>query len=208
MKITKIAVSLFVVGLLALTGCSSTEAVSADPPKVESATAQETAAENPEAEAAAEESKTSPRGNLIKAVGEGAGVTNSNGDTIAEFVVNSIEVDGVCNGDYPAPAENGHMLILDVSITTYPELADPESIVPTFNLNPYLMKVVAPNGTTSNAELGSMASYTCLPDAEEIPQDIGPAENVTGKLALDSEVPNGTLIITPMGSSTGWEFEF
>lgn len=106
--------------------------------------------------------------------------------------------------DYPA--ENGHLIVLDVSIETFPALS--ESDWPTFDLNPYGMKVIAPNGTTSNANLSTTATYSCLPDGEMIPAGgIGPAEKVTGKIVLDSEVPSGILVITE-GSPNGWEYRF
>lgn len=195
---------------LLLTGCSTGQTEAA-PPKVESAapltvspepmSETPTAAETETAEAA----PTSERGNLIKKVGEGAGWTED-GETLAEFVVNSITVDPVCTEPYAEPAENGHLIALDVSVQTYPELAN--SLYQTFNLNPYMMKIVAPNGTTSNAELGSMASFSCLSDTVSLPAEgVGPAEKVTGNIVIDSEVPSGTLLISADGSNW-WEYEF
>lgn len=215
MNIKKIAATAALAGLIALTGCSSTASEAENsPPTVEAAaspteTVTETTAPEPTTapttEAAVEGPNLSPRGNIVKALGEGAGVMNSEGEVVAEFVVNSITPDAVCTGPYATAPENGHILILDVSISTKPELA--AEIFPMFDLNPYSMKVIADNGTTSNANLASVATYSCLPDGEVVPSGIGPAENVTGKIVLDSEVPSGTLVIGGYGL-TGWEYEF
>lgn len=199
---------------LLLTGCTTNQTEAA-PPKVETAApltvSPEPVTKVPTTTAPAEETKTagaaptSERGNLIKQVGEGAGWTED-GKTLAEFVVNSITVDPVCTAPYAEPSENGHLIALDVSIQTYPELA--ESLYPSFNLNPYMMKIVAPNGTTSNAELGTMASFSCLTDTVSLPAEgVGPAEKMTGSIVIDSEVPTGTLLITADGRNW-WEYEF
>lgn len=186
-----------VAALIALSGCSTDEGAKA--PDVDAAGGSESAA--PTAD-----SGRSERGNLIKSIGEGAGATNMAGDQVADFVVNSITVDPVCTGEYPTPPENGHFIALDISIETHPELADEG--YPVFMLNPYDMKVVAPNGTTSNASLATVATYGCLPEGELLPsQGLGPAEKATGKLLLDSEVPSGTLVITN-GIGGGWEYAF
>lgn len=206
--------ALIALTVLLLTGCSTAQ-TDAAPPEVESAkpatvtpvpileppTTTEPAEESPTAEAA----PTSERGNPIKQVGEGASWTE-NGEPLADFVVNSITLDPVCTAPYAGPPENGHLIALDVSVQTYPALAD--SLFQTFNLNPYMMKVVAPNGTTSNAELGTVASFSCLPDTVLLPAEgVGPAEKMTGNIVIDSEVPSGTLLVTADGSNW-WEYEF
>lgn len=196
---------------LLLTGCGST-AGSTDAPSVPPAAESETTtAENSETNIAAEATPTEPagekseRGNLIKKVGEGAGITD-NGTEVASFVINSITVDGQCTNEFAEKAENGHILILDVSVKTEPALAD--SVFPSFGLNPYDFKTIAPNGTTSNADMGTMATYTCLDDSEILPQDIGPAEQATGKVVLDAETAEGTLVFKPGYAAAGWEWEY
>lgn len=210
MKITKSLAALTLTALLGLTACGSEQAAP-DAPAVDAAgkSSSPTATATESAEPKEDEPERSDRGNLIKEIGQGAGVYDLDSkDPLATFVVNAIEVDPVCNAEYAAdyPPENGHLLALDVSIETFPELA--ESDWPTFSLNPYSMKIVAPNGTTSNAELSTMATYNCFDDSVMVPSaGLGPAEKATGKIVLDSEVPAGTLIIT-QGGTIGWEYEF
>ncbi|WP_336711262.1 hypothetical protein [Arthrobacter sp. USHLN218] len=186
---------------LLLTGCGSTpqsaEAPSVAPAGETSAVAKAT----PTATAA----ERSDRGNLIKEVGQGAGISDD-GTDVASFVINSITVDGKCSGQFASEPENGHILILDVSVKTEPALAD--SVVPSFGLNPFEFKTIAPNGTTSNADLGTAASFSCLDDSELLPSEIGPAEKATGKVVLDAETAEGVLVFHPGYAAAGWEWKY
>lgn len=188
-----------IAALIALGGCSTQTEAKA--PEVEAAGAGASQSPSPKAR----DKDRSERGNLIKEFGQGAGLSNEDGDQVVDFVVNSI-TPVTCTGEFATAPVNGNMLALDVSIKTYPELADDP--YPIFTLSPYQMKVIAPNGTTSNADLASPATYSCLPDGELIPSaGLGPAENVTGKILIDSEVPSGTLVISA-GPGAGWEYTF
>lgn len=186
------------VALLAIGGCSTqSEAVA---PDVEAAGAGASATPTPKP------TDRSERGNLIKEFGQGAGMTNADGDQIVSFSINSI-APAVCTGEWATPPENGHLFVLDVAVETLPKLA--ESPMPIFNLSPHSMKIVAPNGTTSNANLGTAATYGCFPESEMLPTSIGPAEKATGKIVIDSEVPSGTLIVNDSFSGLmGWEYTF
>lgn len=209
----------FALSALLLAGCSagtnSPEAPTVEPaaPSASEATetetteASEAATPEPSADAtsAAPEAAKSTRGNLIKQIGEGAGLTEG-GKQVVTFVVNSITVDAPCTGDFPQPVQNGHIVVLDVSVVTDPALA--ESVMPTFYMTPFEFTEIAPNGTTSNADLGTAATYGCLPDAEVLPQTIGPGENVTGKVVLDVTNPTGTLVYKSGGNTFGWEWTY
>lgn len=212
----------FALSALLLAGCG-TEANSPEAPTVEPAASaatetteaavsetSEPATPSPEAAAettsAAPEAEKSTRGNLVKEIGEGAGMTDEDGEQLVSFVVNSISIDVPCTHEYSQAPENGHIMVLDISVVTEPALA--ESLDPTFQFNPYGFTEIAPNGTTSNADLGTMATYSCLPDAEVLPQTIGPGEKVTGKVVLDVTNPSGTLVFKYGGSPSGWEWTY
>lgn len=207
MKLNKSLTALAITALLGLTACSS-EPNNPEAPDV-AAAGESSAAAAESATPAPNEPKRSARGNLIKEIGQGAGTSDpETKDQLATFVVNSIEVDPVCTRPDAAtyPPENGHLIALDVSIETFPELSETEW--PKFALNPYNMKVIAPNGTTSNANLSTMASSGCFDDSELVPVNgLGPAEKVTGKIVLDSEVASGVLVVSENGV-TGWEYTF
>ena len=155
----------------------------------------------------------SPRGNFIKEVGKSAGITNKDTERIVNFTVNSITPDAPCTGPYAQPVVNGHVVVLDVSIETFPALADPNGGYSEFDMNAGMFKFVGTNGTTFNGDLNTQGAYMCLADEESISHNgrgIGPAEKVTGKIALDVPESHGTLIFKShlTSGSTGWEWTF
>jgi predicted small secreted protein len=142
---------------------------------------------------------TSPRGNLIKTVGQTAGQTY-NGQTTVTFVVKSIEVDAKCSSSFYTP--KGHIVVMTVDAETTPALAnDP---MKSWALNMFAWKAIADNGTTVN---GTPVAVGCLDSAEQLPS-MGPAEKATGKIAFDLPSAAGTLIYTIPGETSGWEWAY
>lgn len=193
----------FGLSLSACGGSLSTTAT-ATAPSVEAVPASATPTPTPTASQPAK----SPRGNLIKTVGQPAGQTDPvTKKQVVNFTINSITVDPPCTGPYAQPAEKGHFVILDASIETFPELA--EVSYPKFDLSPHSFQFVGANGTTYNGNLTSGASYGCLPENEVLPiNGVGPAERVTGKIILDVPETTGTLVFKSMGGLSGWEWAF
>lgn len=181
-----------------------------------SATTEPSASATPEISASAAPSASastapaaekSERGNLVKQVGQGASLLGApGGEPSVSFVINSITVDEPCTTEFATPPENGHFVILDVSVKTEPTLA--ESEIPQFYMGSGDWKAIAPNGTTSNANAGTGPSYSCLTEAETLPQVFGPAEQATGKIVLDVENPEGTLIFKTPAAISGWEWGY
>lgn len=188
---------------LGLTACGGTPSATATSPSVEGIGATPAAAAP-----ASEGPKKSPRGNLIKAIGEPAGQSDQiTKKQIVNFTVNAITVDAPCTGSYPSPSENGHFVVLDVVAETLPELA--ESSYPKFDINPANFQFVGANGTTFNGNLGTAGSYSCLADAERFPMNgMGPAEKVAAKVVIDVPETTGTLVYKSLGSLAGWEWAF
>src|SRR4051794_39450767 len=98
---------------LLLAGCASTARdTSADPtlPAKSSAT-QTTTAATPSGP------QKSPRGNIIKALGQEGyycADTTCTGPMAVTFTVDTITVDPPCTSDYPQPAENGHLIAVAI----------------------------------------------------------------------------------------------
>ncbi|UTT70566.1 DUF4352 domain-containing protein [Arthrobacter sp. DNA4] len=154
----------------------------------------------------------SPRGNLIKKLGDPAGITNKDGKPMVNFTVNSITPDAPCTGPYPQAPQNGHFVVLDVAVETTPDFVSSQGPL-TFDMGPGMMKFVGKNGTTYNGNLGTGPAYTCLPDTQMLSANgrgIGPAEKVTGKVVLDVPDTTGTLIYTNylISNIGGWEYNF
>lgn len=184
-------------------------------PTSEEATPTARVPEPPQEEPVTEEPTTEPpgpsrseRGNVIKAIGEAAAIIGDDGQPLVTFVVNSITLDVVCTEAGAEPAENGHLLAVDVSVQTSPAMADPDALISTFDMSSYSFRTIAPNGTSSNAAADSFATLFCLNDAALLPSSIGPGENVTGIVLLDVETPQGVLIYENVWISDAWEWNY
>lgn len=147
----------------------------------------------------------SDRGNLVKKIGQLAGLSGENpNDVIAEFKITSIETDVKCTEEFAQPSENGHFIAITMEVQTTPKLAE-QSFSNAVYFTPVDFKVIGPDGSRENDSLGN--SFSCLPDAELLPGEIGPSETATGKIVLDSAYTEGVLVFNPM-FDTGWEWEF
>lgn len=186
--------------VLSLTACSGSPEAKLTGAPVEPATGTSTST----AGATATKAPRSPRGSLIKKIGEPSLILVSEGDDdwALNFTVTDIQVDPVCSPDSQLP-ENGHFVAISIEATTAPEPVFSE-VLGMVNFGSW--KVIAPNGTTVN-NVTSNASYSCLPAGESIPPSIGAAEKVTGKVVLDVPDTSGTLVHA-QGGGSGWEWEY
>ena len=76
------------------------------------------------------------------------------------------------------------------------------------DFNPNDFSVIGEDGLTESA-LATAASYSCLTEQEMISTEIGPGENVRGKLVLDSKSDTGILVYRPgWAIGPGWEWKF
>ncbi|WP_248760986.1 hypothetical protein [Pseudarthrobacter sp. SSS035] len=159
------------------------------------------------APAAAEPSK-SARGNFIKAIGEPAGMFDSETkEATVNFTINAITVDAACTAQFAQPAENGHFVVLDVTAETTPALGN--ATVKSFDVSPVSFKFITAAGTTFNGSLWTGPSFLCLDDAETFPSaGMGPAEKVAAKVVLDVPETTGTLVFRDLFGSASWEWNF
>lgn len=192
------------VAALLLAGCGGSPQTSPTAPTVE--TIPNSSAPT---ESAALEATKSPRGNIVKEFGQGASITDTTHDNreIVNFAVNSV-TPATCTEPYAQPAENGHLVVVDVAVETKPELA--EAIMTSYHLGGGDFKFVADNGTTFNGHLFTGATYSCLPSAELFPAaGMGPGEKASGKVVLDVPAPAGILVLkAPTSTTNGWEYKF
>ena len=205
MKYTKSLAGLALVAALGLTlGACSANNPSATAPTVEpiggsaSAAASAPASEGP---------AKSPRGNIIKKVGEPAGMfLKDTKEPTVNFTIDSIAPVTACSGSYPQPPQNGHFVVVGVTVETTEALS--KAPVKTFDVSAYNFKFISKAGTTYNGNLGGSA-YSCLANGEGFPiAGMGPAEKVSGKVVLDVPETTGTLVFKDMFGSAGWEYNF
>lgn len=103
--------------MLCLAGCNAANSSNASPTTAEVSPGASTA----EADAT---SPTSERGNLQKKFGESAGITvegqNGESEPVIEFTVKSVDMDTQCTSPVAMPAENGHLVTVNVEAETGP----------------------------------------------------------------------------------------
>ncbi len=200
--------------VLALAGCggSSGEGGDAAPTRTVTADAEAiatpTTAPEPTPEPTVSVPVTSERGNIVKAVGETAGVMDLvTGNLWVEFQVTGIEVGGTCTADYVEPSENGQFLFVSLSMSTATEWpSDMQGVSLDFNPNEW--SVIGADGLTEN-ELATVSTYGCLAEGDLVPVTVGPGENVVGTVALDTANPSGVLVFKPWwGGGSGWEWTY
>lgn len=150
----------------------------------------------------------SPRGNLVKQIGEPAGIIDGNGVRLVNFVVNSITPDMQCTEEFAEPAQNGVFVAVDVSVQTSPAMANPDAFISSFEMSPWMFSAISPDGVSSNASPDTFASFVCLDDSVLLPTSIGPGENAEGIVLLDLQYPSGILIFEDFYTDSSWEWSY
>jgi hypothetical protein len=152
----------------------------------------------------------SPRGNIIKALGEEGGLTDQKPGqepvTILTFAVDSI-APVECTEPYAQPPENGHMVAVTMRFSTAPELATASN--PYFSVSPVEFSFIGPDNITVT-NLATIATFGCLPQGEVLTSDqMMPGSQYVGKIVLDLPATTGTLVYRPsMLFEGGWEWSF
>jgi hypothetical protein len=154
------------------------------------------------------EAVTSDRGNLVKEIGQVAGVMNEDtGDIMVEFTPTDVETDFSCNNDWSEPSENGQYVAFTFEVETFPALSDDEDpFYGTFGINEFNLTAFSNDGERQNDITGN--SWMCLDESESLPADIGPGQKAEGKVVIDTALESGILVFSPLFDGTGWEWKF
>lgn len=159
------------------------------------------------------ESRPNNRGDLVKDVGQWAGMISYDQETVVALLrVTEIEMDVECTSQIKQPSENGHFLALTFEVQTAPELAkEAEQGLPaSFWISPMDMKVFDEDGNRENDSFGN--GSLCLDQGESLPTEIGPGEKVRGTIVLDTAFDKGTVTLPLRGadpaSPGAWAWEF
>ncbi|WP_139318481.1 hypothetical protein [Kocuria sp. CNJ-770] len=197
----RVLATVLALGSVVLVGCGSDEPTPAPTaPGVEAAT-------EPPASPSAATGETSERGNLVKELGEPAGFLAAGSDErVLTFAVKDIEVDPACTGEFAGEPEVGHFVAVDIEAETAAQPTFDEAMQgQDYQFNPFSWKFIDANGTTANS-VTSDGTYSCFSEAETLPDMIGAAERVTGKLVLDIPTTEGILVYEDPISGTAWEW--
>lgn len=197
--------------LILLTGCSAAPTV-ADPSRLPDTAPAVAATESPDPEATEAtdgpdfgERVVNDRGNLVKEIGQLAGLSLSDDDETltAQFAVTDIVVDIDCTDEYADAPANGHFVGIHLNVETTPELMqnDPG----TLSFAHWGWQGYDDNGKRVNDPVGN--SYYCMNATDQLPDDIGPGQSVSGWIVLDMPTASGSVALT-MGSPAGWEWSY
>ena len=150
------------------------------------------------------------RGNIVKALGEPGGVSNlavENGEKqLITFAIDAI-APVTCTEDYASPAENGHLVAVDLRVATAPELSEVPDLG-YFTIGSSDWQFVGADGVTISA-LDTIATYGCLDQQSMFPSDpLAPGSRYVGKLVFDLPATTGSLIYRPYIADGGWEWSF
>ncbi len=164
-----------------------------------------------EAQANAEEAQpeTNARGNIVKQLGEDAGVGGlERGVDTAVWTVDEVVTDVDCTEPYHSYQPEGHLAAVDLRLSTGPDFADYTS--GTATVSSYNFQFIDPAGVT-HTTLGTIATYSCLSQSDMFPSaQLGSAQNYEGKVVLDLPATEGTLVFSPTWAgtftNTGWEY--
>ncbi|GAA1468892.1 hypothetical protein GCM10017607_19930 [Microbacterium thalassium] len=204
-----LTLTLAVAGPLLLVGCTPTAAPDADhvPDTAPVATAKptHTPSDDPDQTATYGDRVINDRGNLVKDVGQLAGMsTVDDADvTAAQFAVTDIVVDVDCTDEYADAPKNGHFVGIHLNVETTPELAQDE--LPTVSFSEWAWQAFDADDKRVNDPVGN--AFWCMDAGDQLPSDIGPGQSASGWIVLDLPTDHGAVVLT-MGAANGWEWAY
>lgn len=161
--------------------------------------------------------RISPRGLVIKDVGEWAALGTSEGDTLFEFRVTDIVTDFQCTGPNASEPENLHYVAFRIEIEGFAALDETphgEGFVRVMGYRPgtydegSTIGILHADGERSEITNGLV--FDCLADGEQVSELIAAEDRSEGWVVLDTEVESGYITFEPEGLDTraGWEYQF
>lgn len=180
---------------------TETETATPEPTEEPTVAEESTEADKPQP---TEEPEYSSRGNVVKEIGEPAFVVDGD-DVQVTFTLKSAEVDYKCTSGMSDPPQNGQFVAFEFSM----DVESDSNVVPT--LSEYELSIVGPDGTLENDSEGN--AWLCAADSATLPSEVGVGQKANGIIVLDTQYPEGTLIIS--GEAFGfyddegaWEYSY
>ena len=202
----KKCLALLAVGFLALPACSAGPQGAAVETSSSSAAPQMSIAP-PEGALPSPSRNTNERGELIKEIGEIAGMPGQDGELDLEFTVTGFEF--VKCSKY-APKLNGHALAAHVEVNTSSDFEGPVSINGSdgqIAFDAHYWRGYEPDGTRMN-DISGDAILNCFESkAKLLPSGIRKGEKAKGLVLLDVTTKSGEVVFDPYGDG-GWVWKF
>lgn len=145
------------------------------------------------------------RGNIPKALGEEAGITDGAGGDLLTFTVAAITPDLPCDSGFDDPPLSGHYVGIELRVSTSPSLTADDYV----SFSEYDFAFIGPDGVTDTSVDGN--AWTCLSDDRRFPSDtLGPGQQYVGTIVVDVPATTGTLVFAPsvLAGNGGWEWQF
>lgn len=176
-----------------------------EPPGEEPPGEEPPAEEPPEEEPPPEEPAEEPLEDVELAVGEAFDVLDATGQVAYTIVVDGIVPDVVCTAEGNLPAENGHLLGLQLRVTTGPAPAEgtPSPVIGTSDFG------AAGADGVPVAEADTPSAAACLDETEDFPSaPLAPEQETAGTIVLDVADVTGTVTFRPAAPTISllWRF--
>ena len=155
--------------------------------------------------AASQTPKLSSRGNIVKKVGEEAGITGEDGKDVADWTVTGINPNPTCSNPANQQPEHGHFIEFDITATTT-ENYDPMKYGSLDVGTAYRWQFIQKDGTQWNGMPGSTAAESCMTQTDKLPDSLNQGAKAQGKVIFDVPSLEGTLYYPQMGKAEGWEY--
>ena len=137
---------------------------------------------------------TNERGNVVLGLGEQLTVFDGAGVAVFAVAVDSIEIDVVCTAPESTAPVNGHLIALQVRVTTGADLSV-LGAAPALAAGDF--RVLADDGVTL-AEAVTPSADACMPDAGSLPVGpLAPTRELAGTVVLDVAATTGTIVFAP-----------
>lgn len=208
-RLKKVLVSVAACSAIFLTGCGASDEPAAEPaPTVSVAPASPSPSPTP-TPSPSPTRKTNERGELVKEIGEVAGMGNPDGKEMTlNFKVTSIKPIE-CDAPYATPP-NGIPLAVSLEIETSADFEGPwirNEAESGIDFSPHYWRGYADNGTRMNTVDTPMVQ-NCLADPTQIlPNWVGPGEKLNGMIILDVTTPTGEVAFEP-ADGVNWVWKY
>ena len=177
--------------VLGLSGCGAANSTQTQPAD-KTATASQTPKKN-------------SRGNIVKHIGDEAGITGEDGNDVADWTVTNTVPDATCSNPEHQQPEHGHFIELDINAKTT-EKYDPDKYGSLDVGTAYLWKLIQKDGTQWNGMPGSSAAESCMAETDKLPGSLNQNAKARGKVIFDVPSLDGTLYYPQMGEGHGWKY--
>lgn len=140
------------------------------------------------------------RGNLVKEIGQPAGIQSPDGSVMLDFALTGVREVTCPTARQGYPSENGRFLAVSIAANTHD---DPENMLKSVSFS-YSWEHVNPEAVSVQAD--TPAAGVCASDIADPTSTLRPNRKYTTEVVLDVPKGEGALVWT-QGANVGWEWK-